>query len=505
MNELKTFFRYQLFTRNPQRQRKMNFGPLNMVMSFGIFFVMILMFFTPVLKQVSQIVVEGINMADVLVGTILTFAGISLVLGIFSSSVYMFIKNEELEMLLTMPVKRWTMVIYQLIICQVYQSTPAAMFLGISITYFIAMGKNIFLGILASLLLTMVLLLIGTIAAVYFGRFLSKTLARKMVFVFQIMSLGIFIVITQLRPTGITEPTALMNWMTNAWIFISSTVNIFAWPIQAIKNPVLFAIMLISIPVLILTLVNIANRMSFEPITHHTRKRSYKIAKGTSATFAIIKRELQVFVRHEQLLYYLLYPAAFSLIMSIISKDITGAIYFYTMMSSMFISVQAAFLLAIESPFWETTKTMPISLKKLLKIKLFLPIVLNTLIMVIEVLALGLILGKGLLLLLAIIPNIPVFSTAALIGMSSILSKPPQKLDNPNSYFRSADMKWKPLLASVLGLAVVLPLSMLLIGSWKSGTIALLIGIGLPAAATIVSIIISRNLYLRIMTKIETW
>lgn len=505
MNELKTFFKYQLFTRNPQKQRRINFGLFNMVMSFGIFFIMILMFFTPVLKQVSQVVVEGINMADVLVGTVLTFAGISLIFGVFSSAVYMFMRNEEMEMLLTMPIKRWTMVIYQLIICQVYQSTPAAMFLGISITYFAATGKNIFIGIVASLLITIVLLFVATIMAVYFGRFLSKTLARKLVFAFQLLSLGIFIVITQLRPTNVTEPTALMKWMTGTWGFISSIFNIFTWPIQAENNLYLIPAMLVIITLLALLTIRLADSMSFEPSTHHSRKKNYRISKGTSGRFTLIKREIQVFVRHEQLLYYLLYPAAFSLIMSMISKDVTGAIYFYAIMSSTFISVQSGFLLAIESPFWETTKIMPISLKRLMKIKLFLPIVLNTVIMILEVLTLGLILGKGLLLLLVIIPNIPVFSTAALIGMSIILSRPPQKLDNPNSYFRSPSMKWKPLMASILGLAVVLPLSMLLLGTLRNGTIGLLIGLGLPVLSTVVAIFISRKLYLRIMAKIETW
>ena len=66
-------------------------------------------------------------------------------------------------------------------------------------------------------------------------------------------------------------------------------------------------------------------------------------------------------------------------------------------------------------------------------------------------------------------------------------------------------MKWKPFLASILGLGVVLPLVMLLIGTLKANVLSLFLGLGIPAVSTTTAILISRKLYLRVMFRVENW
>ncbi len=172
MNDLKLLFKYRLFVFPNKNGTSGGFSPQLMV--FLIFTCMIGIFLWNVFASIRGVEIDGTPIATVMAGFFLTVSGLFFLMSFSATTSYLFIRNSEIDMLLVLPVRRTSIAIYQIAISTVYQGLTLSVFLGIALSYHLRADSRPIVGILALLALLIDTVLLASIIAVAFGRFMSR-------------------------------------------------------------------------------------------------------------------------------------------------------------------------------------------------------------------------------------------------------------------------------------------------------------------------------------------
>ncbi|HDP78608.1 MAG TPA: hypothetical protein ENN47_10610, partial [Mesotoga infera] len=133
MNDLKLFFKYKLFMFPGKKGTRG--GISSQLFVFAVFTVMIGFFLWEVYGATAGVEVEGIALGKVMAGFFLTISGLFFLISFSATSSYLFMRNEEIDMLLVLPVRRVSIIAYQIMISTVYQGLTLSVFLGIALPY----------------------------------------------------------------------------------------------------------------------------------------------------------------------------------------------------------------------------------------------------------------------------------------------------------------------------------------------------------------------------------
>lgn len=453
MNDLKILFQHKLFT-VPRRGRKASFT--RQVIFLAIFCVITCLFTFPMFGQMKSVVVADTHLSSIIAGFMMTSFGILFVLSFGATNSFMFIRNEEVSMLLNLPLKRESIVTYQFILSFLYQGLPLSIFIGIALGYHLSSSGNLFLSVTTLLLNLLCMSLLAGVLSMIFGRILSRSVSRKILFITQILSgLSIFFIF-QIVPNDTTNISAFLQSLGESWEMLANQFNIFLWSIKVQSNPI-YLLLSFVLAALLLFIYHLSSKgIYFEPSTTKKDKKTRALTKNRRP---LLLKELKVYKRYEQLVYYLFYPAIFAVILALTGNGSTMSIIMMTLMSVMFLTIQSAFLLGRELPFINLTKTLPIKMISLINSKLVICVLLNTGVISILLITLNLV-GfmnwQGLIL----IPFISIFyTTASLLGMSEIIESSNVKMDNPNSVFRSRNMLEVQIFAMLISAGGIAPLS----------------------------------------------
>src|SRR6056297_1817544 len=128
--EIALLFRHKVFLKNNTSQRKRKFSLLYLIGMSAFFLFFITRMFNNVYTQLSQIVVGGINYGDVYLNFLMTLIAIFFVISFASMMSFQLKKNEEIEFLLTLPIRKSSIVSYQLLTSGISMFFSLIMFLS---------------------------------------------------------------------------------------------------------------------------------------------------------------------------------------------------------------------------------------------------------------------------------------------------------------------------------------------------------------------------------------
>ncbi len=486
MNDLKLFFKHKLFLFPGKRGNRG--GLSSQFLIFVIFAVMIGAFLWEVYGATAEVSIEGVALGKVMAGFLLTISGFFFLISFSATSSYLFMRNEEIDMLLVLPVKRASIIAYQIMISTLYQGLTLSVFIGIALPFHLRVDPNPWIGIPTLVLVVLDIVLLASIVSVAFGKFMSRAAARKVMFIAQMMAGFMYIIIVQLVPRSTDNIPLYLQKLAAAWGVPSNPLNVFTWSVKASEQPIYLLLGLGAIPVLGYLFFRVASSMRFEPVSN-TKSRSKTIPFNKRRGGVLLRRELKIYKRYEQLIYYLFYPIVFGLILGFISDDAVTSIFTTVLISTIFTTIQSAFLMGREFPFIETTKVLPISLGRMIALKATLPVLLGSVLFV-GVLTTSTFMNGGSFSYFLVVPVVFVlYITSSLLGIRGVLVSPPDQMDNPNAFMRTKFVLLNQVICMGLSFGAIMPLTIILRGASDSSSSIWLILISLAslAAAIVIS------------------
>ena len=506
IRDISLLFRHRLFMKTNSSEKKRTFSFIYLIGISVFFLFLITRMFDQIYTQLSQISVQGIHYGDIYIHFLLTLTAIFFVISFASMMSFQLKRNEEIEFLLTLPIRKSSIVTYQLLTSGISMFFSLILFLSPIIVYLSKRPINeIFLGVIGIIFNIVFLVLLGALIAVLFSKIGSQKTARIMLIIVNMGMGAIFILMYQVFPNNLTSPESFPQAMINANDFFSSIYNIFILGLTGSNH---------FISLLFLVLLTVICGYSYyylsDKITFHqgmTLFRHKKRDKGLQAkSNMLLRKELILYKRHEQLIYYILYPVGFAIFMGMINTNLFSALYMVSIMGPLFIAMQTSFSMNMEGSSIATIRMLPIDLKKFIQIKLFVPVVLNVVLLLITFVVFAVVLKATLWSFALVFPIFLLEILAALSGVYFILKREPQKLTNPGAFLRSGAFMIQYLMLMALSLLSVLPLSMVLlnvnIGASSSFKAIMIL---LSFAGVSVAFILSIRFWKKVCQLILTW
>lgn len=504
--EIALLFRHKVFLKNSTSQRKRKFSLLYLIGMSAFFLFFITRMFNDVYTQLSQIVVGGINYGDVYINFLMTLIAIFFVISFASMMSFQLKRNDEIEFLLTLPIRKSSIVTYQLLTSGISMFFSLIMFLSPVIVYLSKRPiDEIILGTLGIIINILFLVLLGAILAVLFSRIGSQKTARVMLIIVNMGMGAIYILMFQVLPNNLTSPEAFPEALIKANELFRSIYNVFIMGLNGSEN-LFYLILLVAITaVLGYFYYSLADEMSFH--STGTGKRKKRKDKGIQVkSNMILRKELILYKRHEQLIYYILYPVGFAIFMGIINSNIFSAVYMVSIMGPLFMAMQTSFSMNLEGTSIETTRMLPISLKKYVQTKLFVPVGLNAILLLITFIVFAIFLDASLLSFVLLPFIILLEILAAISGVYFILRREPQKLNNPGAFLRSGAFLVQYLMLMVLSLLTLIPLSIIILNTDPiQSTLIRTLMIAAGFAGATIAIILSLRFWKHIKRLILVW
>lgn len=498
MNDLKLLFKYKLFTFPNRNGTRGGFS--GQLIIFLLFTGMIGFFLWGVYGSTAGVEIEGTPIASVMAGLFLTVSGLFFLTSFSATVSYLFMRNQEVDMLLVLPIKRASIVIYQIAISTLYQGLTLSVFLGIAIPFHLRADPSPVIGTLTLGFMVVDTVLLASIISVAFGKFMTRAIARKLMFVIQIASGFMFFAIVQLVPRDTTNIPMYLQKLSGAWNILSNPINIFTWSVKASREPIYLLVSALMVPFLGLIFYWTAASLKFEAVSYG-EGRTGKLSLNTGRGGVLLRRELKIYKRYEQLIYYLFYPAIFGFIFGLISKDLTSSIFTMVLISTIFTTIQAAFLMGREYPFIETTKFLPLSLTRVVITKTSLPVVLGTVLFTGVLLSSILLKGASFIYLFVVPIVFLLYVTASLLGVKGVLETPPDKMDNPNAFMRTKFVLFSQVICMGLSFGAIMPLILIMKGS-LNGT-WLFVGVSISLISVATALWLSLVNYRKVLLKIR--
>lgn len=280
-----------------------------------------------------------------------------------------FSRNEEIQLLLTFPLRRWTIVVYQMVLTLSLQSFSVVMYLFVFPAYAVARGKNLLLGLLVAFLFVLLMLSISVLLSCVFGLFLSRSVARRITVVGLIATVVTFFLATQFLPNYIRTLLARDPAVLSAVLVkLMHPLNVFAWPIKALDEPV-YSLLMLALCLLLASLSSpVAEKLSFEQ-TSSTRKARNKGFNGGKMFW----KDFKLVLRSEQSLFTLVYPVIFAVLFGLSFKSPTPAIVISLVLSGTYVAYNSAMLTKQELAVWPLPAVLPLRDTDILLPKLFVP------------------------------------------------------------------------------------------------------------------------------------
>ncbi len=344
---------------------------------------------------------------------------------LFPFVVYSLIRNEEIEMLLSFPISRGGIIVYQTILTLMSESFLTVFFLFGFLAYTDALGHSRMISILISLTYILFLISLSMLIAVIFGRFLGKHNARKIHIMMYFVNILFFVLFSQMNPSVLRNMSVerALEYLAFIEKIIMNPLNPAYLPILSLKHPSVLPIMVFSVIILFFVSYRLSESVSFE-IVYKKREKSEIFSPGKAIkTFSIFSKDLRVFFRNEHMVFMMFYSIGFPLIYVIFSKDFSFSFPLMIYISGFYTALASAFLSSQEYIVIPLSKSLPLKQEKLFLPKLIIPSFLYTIVYIIFNIIYILMVGDF-LILLTIPFTFLLYLFSSYLGISFYLKKP---------------------------------------------------------------------------------
>lgn len=374
------------------------------------------------------------------------------IVGFAGTGMYAFSRSEEMEFLLTLPIKRRVLTLYNLIFSIFNQLFTLIFFLATTLGYMIGFKVYTVDFILRTFLQLYFLTIISALIAVLFGGVASRRVVKKLntflllflVFIFLGLSYLQDLDLNQLDQNGNLE--ALLRWMALA----SSKWNVISW---AYSEDALYLILSIIISILSTALFwYYSEKVIYEEVRERKKKgyeKHKKYAdyanitdKKISLKYLLIHKitpgpffwkDWKLLLRNDQFIFLLFYPFAFGLFMVFISNNPISAVIPFFVVATLYAALESGIITLNEFKYKETIDVLPVKSKDVILPKVIIPVTLNLFCLIGLILA-SVLTKKFTKLFFAYVPlSFSLFYLASIIGAYYSIKKPGKKPNQPFS------------------------------------------------------------------------
>lgn len=363
----------------------------------------------------------------------LTIFSIFYVVGFVGNAMYSLARNDETEYLLTLPIRRQSLVLYNILVSSNSQFYTVAFLLGAVLGYASGLELNLLSNILRVFLHVYFLTSISLLLAFAFGGLVSRDFVRKLNV---LLTLGLIFVyfgfsyIYDAQLSSLQFDDKITEHFARWFLFVNSDYNLLSWTFSS-KGVLFFASLLIS-AVASITFIAIASKLAFEPTL---RKRVNRAPKGTVKLYETLKRrngllaifwkDWKLLQRNEQFLFLILYPLGFGIFMILVSA---GSARYLSLpfigVSVFYCAIEAGILLSKEMIQKEFSLTLPIRTSGLFLPKLLIPTSLNVVLFALIIL-ISFVIGRFDKFILILFPiHVVLLILSSLVGAYFSLKRP---------------------------------------------------------------------------------
>ncbi len=472
MRELLVLIRYAL----PRRKLS---GLPGFLIGFGLTMIFLFVLWSPLYRSVINQFGYEVFLAFFSLG--LTVFSILFLFGYVFNLSYSLLNSEEIEFLLTLPLRRGTIALFQSIQSAYFQFLQFSILLfNVSFSSYLLRDWVVFF---TGILQIVFLMSVGNVLSFLFSRTLTKSTARIVFVVIQLLSVFTFLLflnIDLVRSASISLRFILSDW------------NLFALPALSYKKPFHLLTSLTFVVFTVLASFFVGERVLFEPVTGKAEKKKprFGFLKGFYA------KDMKVLLREERMIYLVFYPVGFGIILALFGgkDDMLGSIMIVLAISILYNSTMAALLWRYELLTWPIFRTFPADAWNLLKPKILLPSLLNGAVFLAFTVFLTLYTGDPLYLLLNPFVFV-VYVLSAILGVTFL--KVDEAAKNPSNPARIFSLQQILLVEAVsMGFAIVLFFSLKLI---REMPIVSIVGLfGVPITFSLIVRALKKHLVKRI-------
>lgn len=317
----------------------------------------------------------------------LTIFSIFYVVGFVGNAMYSLARNDETEYLLTLPIRRQSLVLYNILVSSNSQFYTVAFLLGAVLGYASGLELNLLSNILRVFLHVYFLTSISLLLALAFGGLASRDFVRKLNV---LLTLGLIFVyfgfsyIYDAKLPRLQFDDKITERFARWFLFVNSDYNLFSWTFSS-KGVFFLASLLIS-AVASTIFIALAPKLAFEPtlrkVGNQSSKKTARLFENwwrmRNGLFAIFWKDWKLLRRNEQFLFLILYPLGLGIFMILVSA---GSARYLSLpfigVSVFYCAIEAGILLSKEMLQREFSLTLPVKAFGLFFSKLLIPTSLN--------------------------------------------------------------------------------------------------------------------------------
>lgn len=370
MRQFLVLLKYGLKTFNRSSGRMRRFPSFVLILAASIAFGLpIASIFFEMFKVLSSFPIEKYDLSSLLAMQWSLVSGFLFLVSFIPNLVSSFVRNEELQLLLALPIRRWAIVSYQMCLTLLLQPLPVVLYVFVLPAYALARGKHPLFGLMSAVLFTMMLLSLSVLLSCFVGLFLSRSTAKRLTVVSLIVTVVIFLMVSQFLPTYAKELlNSDVHTLTLSLKRFIHPLNIFGWPVKAIDEPLYVFFMLLFSFSLSIASVQVSEWLTFEQKSFAQPAKKISFSGG-----GLFWKDFKLLFRSEQSIFTLIYPVVFGILLAIVARSFVPALLMVTIISGTYVSYSAASLTKQELSCWPLPATFPVSELQLFLPKLFIP------------------------------------------------------------------------------------------------------------------------------------
>jgi len=395
--DFRLLLRYSLKNKKRRNKEKVRSGPLASAFSswFGYLLapLIFVVFLTPVyydlfLKLAVPLVKFGMNspflVSDVLLAPVFTVTGLLFSLQFAALLVVELFENDMTPLLLTMPIRRSSIFIVSSMNTLLMTNFGISMTVSISLAYSMLNRDRLWWAILGICLWMLFLIALGVLFGLLLAKLIGKTAAKRasQLITFLIVILVVISPSVVTPVNGLNPGSVLRSLSGSANLFLSSGWPHY-WLMVALKGQLAFLILLLAVTVSLFTFVFVcANTLNYSPARKNRDRRRVEVVGEKSGaknrgSFPLLKKELRLMFRESGIIWYLIYPLAFPILLVIGRYHQTPFVsLLFMIVATMYSGMVSVTMMVFEKRIWPVPTYFPVSFLSSIRLKVFIPVVL---------------------------------------------------------------------------------------------------------------------------------
>lgn len=400
-----------------------------------LFMLIMLPFMLNIFNNTQIEIMPGVTFAELMGSMYIALMSLLFFLQYSPSIINTLFNNDNIEFLMTTPVKKGTIFISSAIDSFLVSGLPIGMMLSVIIAYGIASNINIFNLIISSIGYIFLMISLSLIAGLIFSYFIGKTAAKRFSQMMYFASIFAFVFMTNFIPTNQINQAqqGQLSGIFGNMTFLTGEFFPHTLLLKGLKTNVYFGLISILISILIIVLIYVlSSKLDFVTSRKKSKNKEQKIK--LTGGMPVLKKDLKLLQRDSQSLFLILYPLLFPLIFIFINVQSMAAMnIMFIFIGSMYAAILSVGMMVNDMKIWPIPKTYPIKTEQIINNKISIPLIIFLIEYVIITIISAIMGYTNIIDYFMIIPVGLLLYYAALYGVKTYLKNPKRDTSNKNN------------------------------------------------------------------------